>query len=185
MSMPISFRRVCSIALLPMVFGACSDALSPTPAIDVSLRVSDQQGPLAVTFEGTSAQGLLCDVTFEARGLGRNAHAIWQDGSVLFYTRPNRGIPFDSVLVSANDVRLTFSADTIGPGQIEHTRWLFAIPEAYEIAMSLRYQVDPGGAVKTASAHFTCGRSLSPSMVQPPPIGAIAVQPQRVDIKAF
>jgi|SRR5690349_183510 hypothetical protein len=156
MSTPISFRRHCWLTLLPLALAACSDALAPAPVLDVALRISDQQAPVAASNPG-SAQGLLCDVTFEAQGLGRQAHATWLGATVLFYAEPNRGVPYDSVLVDASDVRANFSADTIGAGQVEHTRWLFSVPETIDIAMNFRYQVDPGGDVKTATSTFTCG----------------------------
>jgi hypothetical protein len=183
MSMPISFRRAYSIALVPLVLAACSDSLAPAPAIDVALRVSDQQGPFPATNPG-SAQGLMCDVTFEAQGLGRQARATWLDASVLFYVEGS-GAPYDSVLVSANDVRATFSADTIGVGQVEHTRWLFSVPETIDIAMNFRYQVLPGGDVKTAAAHFTCG-SEAPviSATRRPGSMPVTVSPLRVRINA-
>jgi hypothetical protein len=163
MSTPISFRRACSIAFAPLVLVACSDTVSPAPALDVAVRVSEQLGPFPTT-NPSSAQGLLCDVTFEAQGLGRLAHADWLDASVLFYSAPNRSVPFDSVIVSASDVRGTFSADTIGAGQVEHTRWLFDVAATFDIAMNFRYQVVPGGDVKTATAYFTCGDETTPTV---------------------
>lgn len=156
MSTPISPRRALSLALLPLALAACSDALAPAPVLDVALRVSDQQGPFPAS-NPASAQGMLCDVTFEAKGLGRQAHATWLDASVLFYADPNTGAPYDSVLVSAGDVRANFLADTIGAGQVEHTRWLFSVPQTIDIAINFRYQVDPGGDVKTATTNFRCG----------------------------
>ena len=82
---------------------------------------------------------------------------------MLFYASPNRGVPYDSVTISANDVRATFSADTIGPGQVEHTRWMFATAAVIDIAVSFRYQVDPGGDIKAATTSFTCGGDESPA----------------------
>jgi hypothetical protein len=161
MSMPMSFRGACFIAAIPLALVACSDALSPKPAIDVALRISDQQGPFAVQYQ-SGPEGMLCDVTFEASALGQRAHAVWQEASVLFYTSPNNGKPYDSVLVSANDVRTTFSADTIAPGQVEHTRWLFATTTVIGIGVNFRYQVDPGGEVKAATSYFTCGGGTGP-----------------------
>jgi hypothetical protein len=182
MSMPISFRRAYSIALVPLVLAACSDALAPAPAIDVALRVSDQRGPFPATNPG-SAQGLMCDVTFEAQGLGRQARASWLDASVLFYA-DGAAVPYDSVLVSAGDVRATFSADTIGVGQVEHTRWLFAVPEVIGIAMNSRYQVLPGGDVKTATTYFRCGGEAPAVAARRPGSMPVAVSPFRVRINA-
>lgn len=161
--MPISFRCVCFSALAPFALAACSDALAPAPAIDVAVSISDRQGPFPVSYQGTD-QGMLCDMTFEARALGQRAHANWRDASVLFYTSPNRGVPYDSVIISANDVRATFSADTIAPGQVEHTRWMFATVAVIDIAVSFRYQVDPGGDIKAATTSFTCGGDESPAI---------------------
>jgi hypothetical protein len=163
MSMPISFRSICFRALAPCVLSACSDALSPAPAIDVAVSISDRQAPVPVSYQGAN-QAMLCDVTFEARALGQRARAIWQDSWVLFYALPNRGVPYDSVLIAANDVRATFAADTIAPGQVEHTRWLFATPVAIDISVSFRYQVDPGGDLKAAMTSFTCGGDESPAI---------------------
>ncbi len=182
MSMPISFRRAYSIALLPLVLAACSDALAPAPAIDVTLRVSDQQGPFPATNLG-SAQGLVCDVTFEAHGLGRQARASWLDASVLFYA-DGAAVPYDSVLVSASDVRATFSADTIGIGEVEHTRWLFSVPEVIGIAMNFRYQVLPGGDVKTATTYFKCGAEAPAIATQRSGRKPVTVSPFRVRINA-
>ena len=156
MSTPISFRRHLWITLLPLALAACSDSLAPAPVLDVALRISDQQGPFPASNPG-SAQVMMCDVTFEAQGLGREAHATWLGATVLFYASPNRGVPYDSIVVGASDVRANFSADTIGAGQVEHTRWLFSVPQTIDIAMNFRYQVDPGGDVKTATTSFTCG----------------------------
>jgi hypothetical protein len=181
MSTPISFRRTFSIALVPLVLAACSDALAPAPAIDVALRVSDQQGPFPATNPG-SAQGLMCDVTFEAQGLGHQAHATWLDASVLFYAEGS-GVPYDSVLVAASDVRATFSADTIGVGQVEHTRWLFSVPETINIAMNFRYQVLPGGDVKIAATYFRCGNE-APVIATRRPGSMPLVSPLRVRINA-
>lgn len=184
MSMPISFPRACSIALVPLVLAACSDALAPAPVLDVALRISDRQGPFPTTNPG-SPQGMLCDVTFEAQGLGRQARATWLDASVLFYAVGNAGVAYDSVLVSANAVRATFSADTIGVGQVEHTRWLFSVPETIDIAMNFRYQVLPGGDVKTAIALFRCGGDVPVVATRRPGITPLSVSPLRVRINAF
>lgn len=181
--MPISFRRAYSIALLPLALAACSDALAPAPILDVALRISDQQGPFPSSNPG-SAQGMLCDVTFEAQGLGRQAHATWLDASVLFYAKWNTGVAYDSVLVSANDVRATFSADTIGVGQVEHTRWLFSVPETIDIAMNFRYQVLPGGDVKTATAYFTCGGDVLAAAARRPAVMLPSVSPLRLRLNA-
>lgn len=155
MSTSISIRQIWPILLAPLVLAACSDALAPAPALDVAVRISDQQGPFPAVNPG-SANGMLCDVTFEAQGLGRQAHATWLGASVLFYAT-NSSVPYDSVIVSANDLRATFSADTIGVGQVEHTRWLFSVAEAINIGMSFRYRVDPGGDIKSATAYLACG----------------------------
>ena len=181
MSMPISSRFIILFAVAPLALAGCNDALSPSPAIDVALGISDRQGPFPVTFEGTGP-GLLCDVTYEARGLGQGAHAIWGDGSVLFYTVPNRGVPYYRIDISANDVRSTFAADTIGPGQVEHTRWLFATPAVLEIAVNFSYQVDPGGEVKTATSRFTCGGDRPPVATRDsgPTVRASRVEPRAV-----
>ena len=181
--MPISFRRAYSIALVPLALAGCSDALAPAPVLDVALRISDRQGPFPTTNPG-SAQGMLCDVTFEAQGFGRQARATWLDASVLFYAGRNAGVPYDSVLVSANDVRATFSADTIGVGQVEHTRWLFSVPEMIGIGMNFRYQVLPGGDVKTATAFFTCGGDAPAIATRRPSVKPPSVSPLRVRINA-
>lgn len=185
MSMPISFRRICFTALAPFALSACSDALSPAPAIDVAIRISDRQGPVPVSYQGAADQGILCDITFEAQALGQGAHAIWQDASVLFYALPNRGVAYDSVLVSANDVRTTFASDTIGPGQVQHTRWLFVTPAAIDIAMNFRYRVDPGGDLKTATASFTCGGNEPPAIgTRRPGMTPLAASPRLLRINA-
>ena len=140
---------------MTLALTACSDALAPAPALDVAVRISDQQGPFP-SGDSTSAAGLVCDVTFEALGVGQQARATWLDASILFYSGSNQ-TPYDSLTVSANDIRTTFSADTIGVGQIEHTRWFFFVPVPIGIAMNFRYQVDPGGDIKTATARLGCG----------------------------
>ncbi|HKW46981.1 MAG TPA: hypothetical protein VJN70_06035 [Gemmatimonadaceae bacterium] len=158
MSTPISFRQIWPILLAPLVLAACSDAFAPAPApeLDVAMRISDQQGAVPFANPG-STSGLLCDVTFEAQALGRQARATWLDATVLFYAGSNLTVPFDSIIVSANDVRATFSADTIGVGQVEHTRWLFSVTGALDIAMNFHYRVDPGGDIKTATTYLSCG----------------------------
>jgi len=181
MSTPISFRRACSVALTILALAACSESLAPAPALDVAVRVSDQQGPLA-SGDSTSPGSLVCDVTFEAQGAGRQARATWLDASILFYAGASR-TPYDSLIVSAKDIRTTFSADTIGVGQIEHTRWFFFVPQPIGIGMNFRYEVDPGGDIKTATAQLACGNqglSLSRSSGTVPP----AVSPYRVRVSA-
>lgn len=168
MSTPISFRRALLVGLLPLALAACSDALAPAPVLDVALRVSDLQGPFPADYPG-SDQGMLCDMTFEAQGLGQRAHATWLDGTILFYTDPNRGVPYDSVRITASDVRTTFTSDTIGAGQVEHTRWLFVVPQTIDIEMHLRYLVDPGGDIKTARTYSTCG-TAAPAVSRSRPV---------------
>ena len=164
MSTPISIRRACSLALTALFLGACSDSLAPAPALDVAVRVSDQQGPFA-SGDSASATSLVCDVTFEAKAIGREARATWLDATILFYSGASRN-PYDSLIVSAQSIRTTFSADTIGVGQIEHTRWFFFVPVPIGIGMNFRYQVDPGGDIKTATAQLACGN-------QGPTLGAL------------
>ena len=178
MSTPISFRRACSAALTLLVLAACSENLAPAPRLDVAVHISDQQGPFA---SGDSTRGLLCDITFEAQGVGSQAHATWQAATILFYSPPNP-TPYDSIIVSANDVRTTFSADTIGVGQVEHTRWLFFVAVPIDIAMNFRYQVDPGGDTKTATSYFSCGTQGATIATRRPALTPVRVSPVRARI---
>lgn len=180
MSTPISIRRVCSVVLTVLALAACSENLAPAPdpVLDVAVRVSEQQGPFA-SGDSAAPSGLVCDVTFEAQGAGRQARATWLDASILFYSGTSR-VPYDSVTVSANDVRTTFSADTIGVGQIEHTRWLFFVPVPIGIAMNFRYQVDPGGDIKTATAQLACGNQGSGLSLSRSGTAPLGVSPYRV-----
>lgn len=162
------------------VLAACSETLAPAPGLDVAVRISDQQGPFA---SGDSTHGLLCDVTFEAQGLGNQARATWQAATILFYARPSP-TPYDSIIVSANDVRTTFSADTIGVGQVEHTRWLFYVTVPIDIKMSFGYQVDPGGDTKTATSYFSCGNQGATIAARRPTLTPARVSPVQVRIKA-
>ena len=178
MSTPISFRRACSLALTVFALAACSEALAPPPILDVAVHVSDQQGPFA-SGDSTSPGSLVCDVTFEALGAGHHARATWLDASILFYSGANRN-PYDSLVVSAKDIRTTFSADTIGVGQIEHTRWFFFVPVPIGIGMNFRYQVDPGGDIKTATAQLACGNQGQVLTSRRPAAMPAAMSPYRV-----
>ena len=182
MSTPISFRRAFSVALLPLALAACSDALAPAPDLDVALRISDMQGPFPASYPG-STQGALCDITFEAQGVGRGAHATWLDGTILFYADPkNARVPYDSAAISANDVRTTFTADTIGAGQVEHTRWLFFVPQPIGLEINFRYVVDPGGEVKTATTYLACGAVAASVATGHRPVLPVTVQPFRAPL---
>lgn len=181
MSTPISPRPTWLILCAALVLAGCSDSLAPAPALDIALHVSDQQAPVPFS-NPASTQGLLCDVTFEAQALGRQAHATWLDASILFYAGSDLRVPYDSTIVSANDVRATFSADTIGAGQVEHTRWLFSVPSAIEISMNFHYRVDPGGDIKTATAYLACGGQDAAAAARRPGKMPPSVSPQRVRI---
>ena len=180
MSTPMSFARACSVAFTLLVLAACSENLAPAPGLDVAVHISNQQGPFAA---GDSTPGLLCDVTFEAQALGSQARATWQSATVLFYSRPNPA-PYDSIIVSASDVRTTFSADTIGVGQVEHTRWMFFTAVPIDIAMNFRYQVDPGGDTKTATSYFSCGAQAATIATRRPGLTPVRVAPVRVRVNA-
>lgn len=183
MSTPISPRRNCLIVCAALVLAACSETLAPAPGLDVAMHVSDQAAPVPFS-NPASTQGLLCDVTFEAQALGRQAHATWLDASILFYAGPNLSVPYDSIIVAANDVRATFSADTIGPGQVEHTRWLFSVSTPIEISMNFHYRVDPGGDIKTATTYIACGGEGVAASSRRPGKMPPTVSPQRVRINA-
>jgi hypothetical protein len=184
MSTPISFRRASAIALTVLALAACSESLAPAPSLDVAVRVSNQEGPFA-SGDSVSTASLVCDVTFEAQAAGRQARATWLDASILFYAGANSS-PYDSLIVSAKDIRTTFSADTIGVGQIEHTRWIFFAPVPIGIAMNFRYQVDPGGDIKTARAQLACGnQGLALTSRRPGTMPPMAPYGVRVNVPAY
>jgi hypothetical protein len=178
-----SAPRLALAALLPLALGACgSDATAPEAAPPV-LTVA-----LTGVLDGTPSIGLLPDkspylvctvqVGLVAGGVGTGE---WTSGVLRWYAGTTRVTPFDTLAVSADEMREAWGAARFAAGQPMTSRWQMAATVPFFGDVVMRYK-DVDGREHAATAPFRCGPSVPADAALPqvtsldidPPTGALS-----------
>ncbi|MGH7688931.1 MAG: hypothetical protein ACREN3_04930 [Gemmatimonadaceae bacterium] len=168
-----------ALATLLLAGASCGDSTAPK-SMTVAVSVLSVGGPDVSTI-GDSVPLVTCGINLSATAAGTDT-ATWQDGKVRWYAGVDRSTPFDSLTMTAVDVRQTWGNKQIGAGQTQTSHWEFQATAPFHADIEYHYQPAHGDE-KTADAGFDCGPKMSPD-TPAPSIDSIAVPGDPTSIEA-
>ncbi|HEX8726062.1 MAG TPA: hypothetical protein VF737_11805 [Gemmatimonadaceae bacterium] len=151
------------LAVLLAGAASCSDSTTPK-SMSVAISVAGVSGP-DVSIAADSLPLVSCGVTLNATASGTDT-ATWQGGTVRWYVGVDRSVPFDTLMVTASDVRLVWGNKQIGAGQTQTSNWTVSAGAPFHAEMEYEYQ-PAHGDLKSAKAGFDCGAQIPPGTPAP------------------
>lgn len=173
-----------ALLLLVGLVTGCSDSNEPGTGggsgLTVYIAVESVTGPsYSASPEGIAL--ITCDANLTATGQGGQL-ATWRDAVFRWYPPNDLTTPFDSAVISAQEVGQSWGDGTIIDGPAQHSAWRFYATIPFALRLEYRYRQEDGQVDTAAPAEFTCQPPI-PVNPAPPSISGLTVQPASATIE--
>ncbi len=176
-----SVRVLHRIAMLAGCLAGCSNSSEPTPPPPpggTGFRATIATPAINSPVYGAFADGvaiIACDVTLRSTGAGAPG-ATWREAVLRWYPAQDLRIPFDSAVLSARDVALSWGGADIRDGETQVSAWRFLATIPFTLALEYHYRVVGAAADSSVTTQATCQPSLpvNPAL---PTISTVTILP--------